>query len=120
MKGYQSVELKQRTKHLAVRIVRLFRALPKTEEARVLGRQILRSGTSVAANHRAVCRARSRAEFSGKIGTVGEETDETGSWVERLAEAGIATPKQLEELLVEANELLAIFAASQRTAKASA
>jgi four helix bundle protein len=120
MKGYQSVELKQRTKQFAVRIVRLFRALPKTEEARVLGRQILRSGTSVAANYRAVCRARSRAEFIAKIGTVVEETDETVSWLELLAEAGIATPKQLEELLVEGNELLAIFAASQRTAKASA
>lgn len=101
MKGYQSVELKQRTKQFAVRIVRLFRALPKTEEARVLGRQILRSGTSVAANYRAVCRARSRAEFIAKIGTVVEETDETVSWLELLAEAGIATPKQLEELLVE-------------------
>jgi len=70
-------ELKERSKQFAIRIIKLFRLLPKTEEARVIGRQILRSGTSVAANYRAVCRARSKAEFIAKIGVVVEEADES-------------------------------------------
>src|SRR5437763_8914926 len=72
-------QLRERTKQFALRIVKLFRSLPKTDEARVLGRQVLRSGTSVAANYRAICRARSKAEFVAKIGTVVEEADETVS-----------------------------------------
>jgi four helix bundle protein len=95
----------------------LFRSLPKTEEARVIGKQVLRSGTSVAANYRAVCRSRSKAEFIAKVGVVVEEADETVFWLELLGGAGIVEQKRLEELLLEANELLAIFAASQRTAK---
>lgn len=114
---HQSIELKDRTKQFAIRIVRLFRLLPKTEEARVLGKQVLRCGTSVAANYRAVCRSRSKAEFIAKIGIVVEETDETVFWLELLTEAGILKAERLESLLTEANELLAIFAASQRTAK---
>jgi four helix bundle protein len=70
-------ELRQRTKQFALRVVRLFRALPKTEEARVLGKQVLRSGTAVAANYRSACRARSRADFISKIGITIEEADET-------------------------------------------
>ncbi len=70
-------ELKERSKQFAIRIIKLFRLLPKTEEARVIGRQILRSGTSVAANYRAVCRARSKAEFIAKIGVVVEEANES-------------------------------------------
>ena len=73
---YQSQELKNRTKQFAIRIVKLFRSLPRTEEARIIGRQMRRSGTSVAANYRAVCRARSKAEFVAKIGVVVEESDE--------------------------------------------
>ena len=69
--------LQDRTKQFAIRIVKLYRSLPKTEEARIIGRQLLRSGTSVAANYRAVCRARSKAEFIAKIGVVVEEADET-------------------------------------------
>ncbi|MGH9403789.1 MAG: four helix bundle protein [Terriglobia bacterium] len=115
---HPSAELKERTKRFAIRIVRLFRSLPKTEEARVLGRQVLRSGTSLAANYRAVCRSRSKAEFIAKIGIVVEETDETVFWLELLVETSILTEKQLKSLRVEANELLAIFAASQRTARA--
>ena len=69
--------LKDRTKQFAIRIVKLFRSLPKTEEAKIIGRQLLRSGTSVAANYRAVCHARSKAEFIAKIGVVVEEADET-------------------------------------------
>ena len=114
---FQHEELKRRTKVFAIRIVKLFRSLPKTEEARIIGRQVLRSGTSVAANYRAVCRARSRAEFISKIGVVVEEADETVFWLELLVETNIVAANKMEDLLREANELLAIFAASQRTAK---
>jgi four helix bundle protein len=109
--------LKDRTKQFAIRIVKLFRALPKTEEARIIGKQILRSGTSVAANYRAVCRARSNAEFIAKIGVVVEEADETVFWLELLTETEIININKLKNLMNEANELLAIFAASQITAK---
>ena len=113
----QAQELKERTKQFAIRVVRLFRSLPKTEEARVVGKQALRSGTSVAANYRAVCRARSKAEFIAKIGVVVEEADETVFWLELLVETGIVAQARMDGLLTEANELLAIFAASQRTSK---
>jgi four helix bundle protein len=109
--------LKARSKQFAIRIVHLFRALPKTEEARIIGRQFLRSGTSVAANYRAVCRARSKADFISKIGIVVEEIDETILWLELLVECKIMPEKKLGNLLKESNELLAIFAASQYTAK---
>jgi len=114
---YQSEELKKRTKKFAIRVVHLFRSLPRTEEARIIGRQVLRSGTSVAANYRAVCRARSRAEFIAKIGVVVEEADETVFWLELLVEASILGDSRMSSLTSEANELLAIFAASQYTAK---
>lgn len=114
---FQHEQLKQRTKKFAIRIVKLFRSLPKTEEARIIGRQVLRSGTSVAANYRAVCRARSKAEFIAKIGVVVEEADETVFWLELLVDTKIVSAAKMSELLREANELLAIFAASQRTAK---
>lgn len=109
--------LKERTRQFAIRIVKLFRALPKTEDARIIGRQVLRSGTGVGANYRAVCRARSRAEFIAKIGIVVEESDESVFWLELLIETHIVAKHRLAGLLAEANELLAIFAASQRTAK---
>ena len=109
--------LKDRTKRFAIRIVKLFRALPKSDEARIIGKQVLRSGTSVAANYRAVCRARSNAEFIAKIGVVVEEADETVFWLELLGETEIIGLSKLENLMNEANELLAIFAASQITAK---
>ena len=110
-------ELRARTKKFALRIIRLFRSLPRATEAQILGRQVLRSGTSVAANYRAVCRARSRPEFISKIGTVVEEADETVFWLELLVDAKIVPDGRLQPLLIEASELLAIFAASQRTAK---
>jgi four helix bundle protein len=109
--------LRERTKQLALRIVRLFRSLPRTEEARVIGKQLLRSGTSVAANYRAVCRARSKAEFVAKMGVVVEETDETVFWLELFVDSSVVPAAQLDGVLAEANELLAIFAASQRTAR---
>jgi four helix bundle protein len=115
----QPEELRARTKEFAIRIVRLFRSLPKNDEARILGKQVLRAETSVAANYRAVCRARSRAEFISKMGVAVEEADETVFWLELLVETGIAPRARMEKLLLEANELLAILAASQRTARAS-
>ena len=80
--------LRERTKSLAVRIVRLFRALPERRDAQLIGMQLLRSGTSVGANYRAVTRARSRAEFISKLGVVVEEADETVFWLELLEDSG--------------------------------
>jgi four helix bundle protein len=115
----QPEQLRERTKQFAIRIVKLFRSLPKNDEARIMGKQVLRAGTSVAANYRAVCRARSRAEFISKMGVAVEEADETVFWLEILVETGIVPRARMEKLLAEANELLAILAASQRTARAS-
>ena len=110
-------ELKARTKSFALRIIKLTRAIPKNDDAgRVIARQIVRSGTSVAANYRASCRARSQAEFVSKIGTVEEESDETALWLELLVESGIISSRKLCALLNEANELTAIMAASRKTA----
>jgi len=117
---YPAEELKSRSKKFAVRVVRLSQALPNTREAWVLGKQVLRSGTSVAANYRAACRARSKLEFISKIGIVVEEIDETIFWLELLVETGIVTKRRMTELLAEACELLAIFAASQHTARSRA
>jgi len=110
-------QMRTRTKEIAVRIVKLFRALPKMDEARILGRQLLRSGTSVAANYRAAGRARSRAEFAAKIGVAVEEADETIFWLELLVKAHIGAPERIKLLLGEAKELLAVLSASQRTAR---
>jgi four helix bundle protein len=110
-------ELRNRTKRFALRIIRLFRHLPRTPEAQVLGKQLLRSGTSIGANYRAAGRARSKAEFIAKMGIVVEEADEAVFWIECLIESGIVKADLLNDLLSEANELLAIFAASQKTAR---
>ena len=113
----QSDAMKRRTKQFALRVLLMFKSLPKTEEGRIIGRQVLRSGTSVGANYRAVCRARSRREFASKLNTVVEEADETVFWFEMLIEGGIVPAGKLRPLLAEGNELLAIFAASLRTAR---
>ncbi len=113
----QAEELRDRTKKFAIRIVRLFRALPKSTEAQVMGKQLLRCGTSVAANYRAVCRARSKAEFIARIGVVAEEADESVLWLELLEETRMLTSKQLQDISREARELAAIFSASQKTAR---
>ncbi|HMB83121.1 MAG TPA: four helix bundle protein [Terriglobales bacterium] len=105
-------ELRNRTKRFALRIIRLFQHLPRSTEAQVLGKQLLRCGTAIAANYRAVGRARSKAEFVSKMGIVVEEADEAVFWIECLIESEIVKPDLLADLLVEANELLAIFAAS--------
>ncbi len=112
-------ELRERTKSFALRVVRLYRALPRNTEAQVLGKQLLRSGTSVGANYRAACRGRSRPEFIARIGIVAEEADEAVFWLELLIEAGIMPAKRLASLLKEARELTAIFSASAQTARRS-
>src|SRR5579862_9873783 len=113
-------QLRDRTKNFALRVIRLFRSLPYRTDTQVLGKQLLRCGTSVAANYRAVCRARSKAEFIAKIGVVAEAADEAVLWLELLIESGIITPDKASELLAEARELAAIFTASQQTSRKTA
>ncbi len=110
-------ELRDRTKRFAIRIIRLFRALPRSVEAQVIGKQLLRCGTSVAANYRAAYRARSRAEFIARLGIVAEEADESVLWLELLEESNVLSHERLAEIAKEAKELAAIFSASQKTAK---
>jgi four helix bundle protein len=109
--------LKCRTKSFALRIIKVCRSLPRSEEARILGRQLLRSSTSIGANYRAACRARSRAEFAAKLGIVLEEADETVFWLELIQEAAIFPEIKLRALLGEANELVSIFVSSVRTVR---
>ena len=109
-------ELQERTTNFALRVVRLFRSLPNCAEARVVGHQLLRSGTSVAANYRAACKGRSRADFISKLGIVEEEADETLFWLEFLVKSEIVRPKRMCDLIDEARQLSAIFGASRRTA----
>ncbi|MGA2075741.1 MAG: four helix bundle protein [Terriglobia bacterium] len=111
------LELRDRTKQLAIRVLKLCGSLPRTDAAHTIGRQLLRSGTSVAANYRAVGRARSQAEFVAKMGVVIEEADESVFWLELLVESGMVPKPRLEALTAEANELVAIFVASQKTAR---
>jgi four helix bundle protein len=110
-------DLKQRTKKFALRIIELVEALPRGRTADVIGMQLLRSGTSVGANYRAACRAKSQADFIAKMGIVEEETDESLYWMELLIDAGIVESKRLESLMKEADELLAITVASIKTAR---
>ena len=106
-----------KTKSFAARISRLCRALPRTLEGRILGSQLRRSSTSIAANYRAACRTRSRAEFVAKLGTVLEEADETAFWLELLQESGLFPDRKLRSLGEEASELVSIFVSSGRSAK---
>jgi four helix bundle protein len=109
-------ELITRTKQFALRVMKLIEALPKSIQGRAIGNQLMRSGTSVAANYRAACRARSKLEFIAKLGTVEEEADETAFWLELIIEGGFIGAKQIRPLLTEATELVAITAASKKTA----
>ena len=111
-------ELKDRTKMFALRVIRMSDVLPRTRAANVIANQILRSATSMAANYRAVGRSRSKAEFVAKLGIVLEEADETVFWLELLADSRIVSAQKLRDLLGEANQLMLIFSASRRTAKA--
>lgn len=112
-------ELKSRTKKFALRIIKLVDELPNTKAGHTIGNQIIRSGTSIAANYRAACRARSSAEFISKLAIVEEESDETLFWLELILEANLVKEEHLKELIKEADELTAIFTAAGKTAKAN-
>jgi len=112
-----SEELKKRTKKFAVESVKFFRNLPKNDESKVLGRQLLRSATSVASNYRSSLRARSKNEFIAKLGIVVEEADESVFWLELLVESECIEEKRASDLLNESNELMKIFSSSRKTAK---
>ena len=109
--------LKSRTKQFALRIIRLYGSLPKTTVSQVIGKQLLRSGTSVGAHYREGTRARSDAEFISKIEGGLQELEESCYWLELLLEAEIMTQQQLSELMQEANELLAILITCAKNAK---
>lgn len=109
--------LKKRTRTFSLRVIRLFRSLPKTEEARIIGKQLLRSGTSVGANYRACCRARSPKEFISKMGIVIEETDESLFWLDLLCAAEIFSEARLRDITDEAEQLLRIFVRSADTSR---
>jgi four helix bundle protein len=110
------VEMKARTKQFALRAMKLVRALPKDVTGKTIGSQLLRSASSVAANYRAACRARSKAEFIAKIGTVLEEADESELWLELIVEDGVLPKTKCEPLLQEADELVSIFVATRKSA----
>lgn len=112
-------EMIARTKQFALRIMKLVGALPKSIQGRAIASQVMRSGTSVAANYRAACRSRSKAEFIAKLGTVEEEADETAFWLELIIEGSLLTAAQIQPLLIEAGEIVAITAASKKTASAT-
>ena len=112
-----SDEMKIRTRGFALRIIRLAESLPETATARVIRNQMIRCGSSVGANYRAACRARSKADFISKLGIVEEEADETVYWMELLIDADIVKRSRLSGLLEEANQILSIVISSIKTAK---
>jgi four helix bundle protein len=112
-------DLRQRTKEFALQIIRVFSELPKTTEAQVLGKQILRSGTSVGANYREAYRGRSRAEFISKCGDSLRELEETAYWLELLVDANIVAAENLEAIRQECDELIAIFVTILKSSKDS-
>lgn len=111
--------LKQRTKKFGLDVIKLVEDLPKDHVSKVLGTHLLRSGTSVGANYRAACRSKSTADFISKIGTVEEEADESGFWIEMLVGAGKLPQQTASPLLQESSELTAIAVASINTARKS-
>ena len=110
-------DLATRTKNFARRIIRLYVELPKETLAQVLGKQVLRAGTSVGANYREANRARSKAEFISKVGDCLKEADETVYWLELLADEKVVSPTRLAPLLQESNELVAIFVTISKRAR---
>lgn len=110
-------DLAERTKAFALRVIRLYSALPRTTEAQVLGKQVLRSGTSVGANYREASRGRSKAEFTAKIGDCLKELDETAYWMELLVESGIVPAAKMADLHDECDQLLAIFTTISKKSK---
>jgi four helix bundle protein len=113
-------DLKDRTMQFALRCVKLAESLPKSTSGQTVSRQLTRSGTSVAANYRAACRARSRAEFIAKLGIVEEEADESLFWIEFAVAADLCKEPLVTSLLTEANEIVAIVVASKKTARQAA
>jgi len=112
-------QLQERTKKFAIRVIQASTRIPKTEAGRVLVRQLLRSGTSLAANYRAACRSRSTADFVSKISVATEETDETLFWFELLVESDLVKAQLLRPLMAECEELLKILSKSLATAKSN-
>lgn len=112
-----SEDMKKRTRAFALRLIRLVESLPNTRTADVLGKQLLRCGTSVGANYRSACRARSNAEFIAKLGIVEEEADESIYWIELMVETELIKQSRINDLLDEANQILSIVVASIITAK---
>ncbi len=113
------IDLKERTKRFVLMVINIVEMLPKGRTIDVLSRQLLRSGTSVGANYRAACRAKSTADFISKMGIVEEEADETIHWMELIIEAGFSRQRELNSLLDEANQILAITVSSIKTARKS-
>jgi len=109
--------LRQRTKSMALRVIKLVQALPKTVTGEVVGKQVLRSGTLVAANYYSACKARSRKDFISKIGIAEVEADETAMWLELIVDARLMEETRVRELIGEVNEIISILAASRITAK---
>ena len=107
-------EFKKRTKDFTLRNIKVFQSLPKTDEARIIGKQLLRSASSVGANYRAVCRARSQAEFYSKLSITVEEADETLFWLEILVESKIVTENKLTELMKEAEEIIKVLSKARK------
>ena len=112
-------ELLERTKQFALRIFKLVGALPQTIQGRAVAAQLIRSGTSVAANYRAACRARSKPEFVAELGVVEEEADESAFWLELIIETGLLNPGKVTPLLAEAGEIVGMMASSKKTAAKS-
>jgi four helix bundle protein len=110
-------DLKQRTKEFALRIIELVESLPRDKITDVIGKQLLRSGTSVGANYRSACRAKSTADFISKMGTVEEEADESIYWMELLIESGLISKDEVDGLLDEADQIVAIIVSSIKTAR---
>jgi len=117
MEAASRQDLRRRTKEFALRIIKLYSALPKNTEAQVLGKQVLRSGTSVGAHYREACRAKSNADFVSKIEGGLQELEETLYWLELLADAKIVTSTRLEPLELESNELIAMFVTMAKNVK---
>ena len=113
----KNADLKRRTQEFALRIIRLYSSLPKHTAAQVIGKQILRSGTSIGANYREGCRARSSQEFTAKLGVCLQELEETAYWLELLIEANILAKEMIKPVLSENDELMAIFVSSINTLK---
>ncbi len=113
----QNEDLKQRTKEFALALIKLYGRLPKSYEAQIIGKQILRAGTSVGANYRERCRARSSQEFAAKLGICLQELDETAYWFELLSESGLVNADGIKPVVNETDELIAIFVSSLNTVK---